>query len=280
MAQEALRNRMPNRKIREALVNKYARAMKEGRWRQNVAPLVFNDKNELMDGEHRLSAQVQSKTTQYWYVMRNAPEEYRGTIDVGAPRSIADELKLLGYQNSTYLGSVARWCYLLERGEAGTARFHVSNDEMLDMVDRHKDVEHSMEMGLYARSAPGKPDATPMGAAHWWIAQTNGHAEADMFIGRYVNNVEPPGSPLRALNNRLTRAKVDHESYGVEIYIAAIIKCWNQDVGKKYVQRTALRSKTGEYILEEVKVRESSQEEDVVYEMPQLPVIEDDEGDE
>jgi len=276
MAADALKNKLPNRKFRPNVAGKYRRAMTEGRWSQDVHPLVFNRESFLMDGEHRLTAQVESKTTQYWYVMRNAPDEYRATINVGQGRSASDELALRGYKNSMLLGSVARWAYKLERGEISNSRFNVANDEVLEMVSEHPDLEHSTEMGSYARNAIMRPDPTPMGAAHWWIAQTNGHAEADHFIGRFVHSQEGAGSPITALSRRLASAKIDGEALDPRIQIAAIIKTWNADVEGKYVQRFSLRTRSGEFRLEDVLLRSTPKDADVEVDLPEMPQIPDD----
>jgi len=242
--------------------------MAEDRWGQDVHPLVFNKEGALMDGEHRLSAQVQTKTTQYWYVMRNAPDEWRANINVGAGRSVADELALRGHVNAMLMGSVGRWCYMLERGEVANSRFTVANDEILDMIERHPDIEHSTAMGQHARRAIMRPDPTPMGASHWWIAQVNGHAEADHFINRFVAGQEGAGSPVAALARRLATAKIDNENPDVRIQIGAIVRAWNADVQGKYTQRFALKSKTGEFKLEDVLLREHTKDEDVTVELP------------
>jgi hypothetical protein len=271
MAEEALAKNVANRHLRSADVAKYARMMKEKLWgageakanyRAATNPLVFDWDGNLIDGQHRLHAQVRSKTTQYWYVLRDVPPETQKNIDTGLSRSTSDALKFAGYANYIVLASVGRWAWLLEQGQAGNGKIKVGQDEILDMVERHPDLVHSASMGQYARTGFIPVYPTPMGAAHWWIAQYNDHAEADMFVDRFVHmNREPDGSAILALLKRFTQAREKSEHIQTRNQIAMIVKAWNLDVERAYVQRMPARSRTGEYMLPEVAVREVSQED-------------------
>lgn len=271
MAEEALAKNTTNRHLRDADVHKYARLMKDKLWgapnakaghRASPGPLIFDWDGNLIDGQHRLHAQVSSKSTQYWYVLRDVPPETQHNIDTGIARTAADALKFAGYQNYIVLSSVARWSWLLEQGQASSGRIKVSNDEIKDMVDRHQDLQHSAAMGAYARGGFVTVNPTPMGAAHWWIAQFNDHQEADLFLDRFVHmNREPDGSAILALIKRFTQSREKSEHIQTRIQIAMIVRTWNLDVERAYVQRLPSRSRTGEYPVPEPLKRVESQED-------------------
>ena len=286
MAEEALGKNTINRHLREGDVAKYGRLMAEKLWgvkdakqtfRASAMPLVFDWDGNLIDGQHRLHAQVKSRTTQYWYVLRNVPPETQQIIDTGIYRTSADLLKFAGYQNYIVLASVARWAWMLEQGVTSSGRVKVANDEVLDMVLRHPDLTHSAEIGQYVRGAGFVPvNPTPIGAAHWWIAQHNDHAEADMFMERIAHMTkEDEGSAILALLKRFSQAREKNEHIQTRIQIAMLVKAWNLDVERAYVHRLPSRSRTGEYTLPEVAKRIESQED--AY--GPLPGHEVDEGD-
>jgi hypothetical protein len=271
-AEQALAKNTTNRHLREGDVAKYARLMGEKLWgaqgakqgfKASAAPIIFDWDENLIDGQHRLHGQVKSRTTQYWYVLRDVPPETQQIIDTGIARSAADALKFAGFQNYIILASVARWAWMLEQGVTSSGRVKVANDEIVDMVLRHPDLAHSAAMGSYVRSAGFVPvHPTPIGAAHWWIAQHNGHDEAAIFMERMAHmNREENGSAILALLRRFSQAREKNEHIRTRVQIAMIVKAWNLDVERTFVHKLPSRSRTGEYPLPEVLVRTESQED-------------------
>ena len=54
----------PNRNISDMLVLKYAVAMLDGDWHNIGDPIRLDERGRLTDGQHRLSAVVESDTVQ------------------------------------------------------------------------------------------------------------------------------------------------------------------------------------------------------------------------
>lgn len=271
-AEAALAKNNSNRHLRDTRVQQYARAMTEKQWgsadakqgyRAGPAFICFDWNGYLLDGQHRLHAQVASKTTQYWYVLRDVPPSTQHQIDTGITRTAGDALKFEGYQNYIILASVARWGWLLEMGMSGSKKIKVSSDEILDVVRQHPDLEHSAEMGAYSRSGYFQQAImpSPMGAAHWWIAQHNDHAEADLFVDRFVHSHrEVDGSAILALMQAFDSAKKNQKYIQPRVQIAMIVKAWNLDVERKFVKTISSKTRSGEFQLPEVLKREVSQE--------------------
>jgi len=265
MAEEALKKNVSNRHVRPKDVEKYARSMstkgKDGKplWGMCTDPIVFDWDGNLIDGQHRCLAQVLTKTTREWLVYRNVPPETQRNINTGIPRAPYDQLRFQGHGNAVILASVARWGWLLEHGQATTGTAKVANEEIIDMVERHPDLTHSAAMGSYSRTGFVEMTPSPTGAAHWWIAQHNDHAEADMFIERMVRMNEPDGSPIKALLKRMAEARRQRVHIQTRVQIAMIIKTWNYDVKRNYVSKINLYSRTGEIKIQKVLKREISQ---------------------
>jgi hypothetical protein len=274
MAEEALAKNNNNRPIRWAAVDSYARQMEEGKWgtqealaafRGAPAPLIFDWNGDIVDAQHRLLAQVKSQTTQHWYVLRDVPPDTRAFVDTNIPRSASDILKQAGYGNYTVLQGTARWGFLLERGWANTGRIKVGPEEIRQMVDLHPDLVHSADVAGATAGVnlwSGIVGPTPLGAAHWWIAQYNDHAEADLFMDRFMAlNKEPDGSAVTALWNRLSSAKKGEQFLNLRTRLAMILRAWNMDVERRWVKSIPIKSKSGEFTVPEPLKRPVSQEE-------------------
>ena len=169
-AEEALTKRQPTkiRNLRPNRIAAYARDMKKKdvhghpMWRDCSQPIEFDWDGVLINGQHRAAAQVKTKTKQTWWVLRGVDPETARHIDTGIPRNPADHLKHEGYSNVVVLAGAARWGYLLENDQLGFGSVQVSSEEILDMVDRHQDLQHSSYKGQYARTGFVKLNSIPM----------------------------------------------------------------------------------------------------------------------
>ena len=56
LAEEWLKNRAPNRKLRGTVVDSYASDMSAGRWRLTHQGIAFDEAGRISDGQHRLAA--------------------------------------------------------------------------------------------------------------------------------------------------------------------------------------------------------------------------------
>lgn len=291
-AEAALAKNVANRHMRESVAGQYERLMgakpslwgapdaKQG-YRASAQFVIFDWDGNLLDGQHRLYGQVLAKVSLYHYVLRDVPPSTQRYVDIGAARLASDGLKLLGYANYTILSTTARWSWLLEHEMTHNRRIKVSPDEIYDMVERYPDLEHSAAQAAYVERVPSWKyilGPTPIGAAHWWIAQTNGHYEADLFFDRFMHlNGEPDGSAIWALWNRLTTAHKDGEFIRTRIEIAMLLKAWNLDVARGFVKRLPSKGgRGGELTVPEVALRTESQEDGNYGPLPELTAEDED----
>jgi hypothetical protein len=116
-AAEMLKGNMSNRNLRRKVVEKYARAMSQGDWVLNGQAIVMSSEGGLLDGQHRLSAVVQSGCSVEMMVVRNVEDRAQRTMDSGTARRPADHLKMyLGMTNTTKVVSMLRVLNGLKNG--------------------------------------------------------------------------------------------------------------------------------------------------------------------
>ncbi len=101
LAAHWLQNNFVNRPISEDVVKAYARDMLNGVWIPTHQGVAFNDRDHLIDGQHRLRAIVMSGLTVRMMVTFGLPSHIPGrsmttmdAVDRGKPRSVADQLKI------------------------------------------------------------------------------------------------------------------------------------------------------------------------------------------
>jgi len=90
---QAILDRMTgNRNCKPRVVAKYASDMTEGRWVDTHEPIAMSVDGNLIDGQHRLAAVIESGRPQYfWVAIYDTQQTARGLpIDCGAVRTTAD----------------------------------------------------------------------------------------------------------------------------------------------------------------------------------------------
>lgn len=101
MAARWLENNFRNRPISEDVVIAYARDMTNGVWVATHQGIAFNDRDELIDGQHRLIAITRCGLTIRMMVTFGLPSKIEGkemttmdAVDRGRTRSVADQLRI------------------------------------------------------------------------------------------------------------------------------------------------------------------------------------------
>lgn len=118
IARRWLDNNFRNRPISEDVVASYARDMVNGVWVATHQGVAFNDRDELIDGQHRLHAVIRAEKTVRMMVTFGLPSRIEGAemttmdaVDRGRTRSVSDQLRIQhGLKDG---GAIAQICTAL-----------------------------------------------------------------------------------------------------------------------------------------------------------------------
>lgn len=114
VAEEWLGHNTWNRKISERLVLTYAETMKEGEWRLNGEPIIFDEKGRLQSGQHRLLAVIESGVAIKSVIVRNADPGNIFSLESGRRRKMTDVLTLAGESDVANLSACLSWTWRWE----------------------------------------------------------------------------------------------------------------------------------------------------------------------
>lgn len=89
------------RKLRPSHLAPIVRDMSQGRWKFNGDTILVDADDNLLDGQHRLTAIVETGTTQVCLVVRGLRTDVYETLDTGLIRTYRDTLRRRGYANVT-----------------------------------------------------------------------------------------------------------------------------------------------------------------------------------
>ena len=226
---------MKNRKIYQATVSRYARKMMTGTWEWTGEAIKLDEKGNLLDGQHRLWAFLETKMdSAVFLVMYGVPHEAQKLMDTGRNRTPANTLEMEAIPHSTILAPAARMLIEYEAGHIpGSNQWRVrpDNRETLDLVNTRPDIQASVS---HVVSHPeykqfGRPSV--LGFTHC-VTMGIDPVEAEEFW-RCIREADYSGTgdPIQRLRERLliTRAQA-HTRSSETVIIAYIFKAWNAHI--------------------------------------------------
>jgi hypothetical protein len=220
------KNRKDQRHISTVRVRDAKRNMLEGRQKVNGQTNVIFDRNdELINGQHTLSAIIESGTTQLLLVVFGVDPTVFDTIDTGRPRSSSDALRMAGYHSTTGLAAAAKSLWKYTKGfvlTPGTTR--PSPAELVEFVKKNPDLI----------------ECRPMAERVRWICRS---IETPLFSAVVFHRINPKlceqffeklatgeelakGNPILALRKRLLERPTQERHNAVEQF-HWFFRTWN-----------------------------------------------------
>lgn len=85
-----------------------------GKHRSDIGAILISHDNSVVDGQHRLAAQIASGLTLEWIVVRDVDASAQLVVDTGKPRSFEDYLVMHGVKNGRALAASTRFLWNYE----------------------------------------------------------------------------------------------------------------------------------------------------------------------
>jgi hypothetical protein len=136
-----------NRNVSDGHVKWLAEQMKTGKWVLNGEAIILDDEGQIVDGQHRLWAVIESGTTIESLVTRGVDRKGFATIDTGNARTAANVLNIVGKKDANALGAALS---LIHRHEVGRMFMHGKGSGFtsatgLAILRKHPEIEESVE---------------------------------------------------------------------------------------------------------------------------------------
>jgi hypothetical protein len=188
---------------------------------------MFSDKGQLLDGQHRLHAIVQSNTTVHRALVRfGLPAASFDKIDVGAKRSNGDVFSIHGVSDSIIMASATKWIHLYtsegRMSSTSMSPVHLDRGALYELFTKAPDLPMSAAVAnLFRKNRVPTPSIAA--AAHYLFAK-NSRSESDIFMRKVATGVGISSlkDPAWKVRERLTREK--HSTRDV---MATMINGWN-----------------------------------------------------
>lgn len=207
--------------------------IESGKFAYNGESIVIGDDNQVMNGQHRLTACAESALAIEVLMVFGVPADAFVTIDQGARRSGADVLSIEGHKSCVALAGCLRQVdnYFHDAiGKSHASGYSARNDNarFLELLGQYPEVKESVSKMLHCKLTPPSLAA----ALHYLFAMQD-KAQADEFCDVIVDGVKTDveysniGKAAAMLREWLMRQAIGHKSAPPHYVANVWIKAWN-----------------------------------------------------
>lgn len=243
MARQWLSSNTSNRPISARIAASLAREIKEGKWLVNGDTIRFNTEGNLIDGQHRLRAVMDSNTSIQSWVAFNVPDEAYVTIDRNRRRTMADDLAVMGELNGRDLSTALTLLYGWEVGSINALRskLRIANiNAIMPILDANPGLRDSVSRFANGNTGPRISKVMSRGMAaflHYLFSQKDRDL-ADHFFNQLETGHNLEGTePVYILRERLREVKSKGMRLNNPAIITLAVKAWNATRENKPMQR-------------------------------------------
>jgi len=244
-AQMLEQNTEINRSIRHGHLEKLCYDMKHGLWDSNNGEtLKFKDPEndakwgEMVDGQHRLTAIIQTGKTFTLPCLIGVSEDSFATLDSGSSRTFADILAQKGHVGTTSLaGGVAT----LEQFYIGNFRKkQLSHRALLARFEKHPNIAEYVTDFNRLRKVFRPSEAIFLS----YVIQSIAPKKGAQFIQRLATGGSTEGTPVHEVRERLLNLRIKgptgHKVIAKDYVIGSVFKAWNMTERKSKEDFTML----------------------------------------
>lgn len=230
LAAEMLKRNKGNRPLSKDLIGRYAAQMKKGQWHNTRVPLIFAIDGGLIDGQHRLSACIESAVPLNCDVIFGAGADVFAFIDIGKRRTAADIFSIHGVSNATMMASAMALIYSYDHAEMKGFSFggiRRTSAELYEEYTQHPKLRDSAWVaGLFHVNRLASPSL--MCALHY-ICSRKSRRDADDFFRKLGTGEGIVGKrlPVKVLLNKLILDQGQRDKMGRAQIGSITITAWN-----------------------------------------------------
>lgn len=226
LAQQWLDRNSKNRPVRKSRVAELAADMKAKRWMVNGETIIIAEDGDMIDGQHRCLACVESQTPFTTFVASGVSKESFATIDGGAKRTAGDVLGMDGVKYPHIVSGAARIVAAYRDKKYDRIDLQ-SNAATVEFVNANPSIKRAASM-VGARATLNMYGSLSTVAAVMYFAM---QIDSDM-AKRFLDGLETGeglsrGSPILVTRNFFINAKTGKKSISKRQRFALLIKCWN-----------------------------------------------------
>ncbi len=223
-AKRILENNTRNRPLNQRHVNRLSSDMGSGRWKFNGDSIRLNG-DCLIDGQHRLTACINSGIPLKTIVISGLDSDAFDTIDTGKTRNGSDTLSLLGEKNTHNLAAALGFLIKLRDGTL-KSRPKITNSAIRRELETHPRVRASLSFVCSIKNSKIAPLSVLTGL-HYVFSKIDKDTSDRFIESLLVGDNLSSSSPIFMTRDRLISSRFTGSEMPRDYYAGIIIKGWN-----------------------------------------------------
>ena len=246
MAKEYLTRNTNNRNFQKGTALLYARLMRDGQWMVNGDAIRFNINEDLVDGQHRLAAVVDTGLPLTTFVIRGLPIEAQLTIDQQRKRTAGDMLSMRGIPNGNQVAAVVRMVKRWDAGERSMYGFSgnlgmLSAKEVVTAIEKEPIYsEGTRRGGVSGLRVLATTRVT--GTMFVLFERVNVEKTEEFFDALTKGTDLSEGSPILTLRRYWINLSRNKRKANTAVYLMAGVRAWNAYVEGRTLHGVAYKT--------------------------------------
>lgn len=236
MAAAMLAKNSTNRKVNTRRVHTYANFMRNGEWKLNGESICFDSDGNLLNGQHRLLAVIESDMTVPFVIVSNVDDGSFSTYDTGKKRTAGDVFGIAGVRNPNESAS-AVLKYMILCDDPAAQIIHtkkqtaIAKEKMLEiyndsrsLFDSAVDLAYKLnyKLNIYRRS-----DIAAM-IVYLVLEKKHSRAEVEHFLRMLFQYETTTDAPYLAyVRDKIIKAGLSAVSMNPRYKQNLLFKAWN-----------------------------------------------------
>jgi len=222
-----------NRKINQNMVRLYTKQMINGNWRVNGEAIIIADNKDLLDGQHRLLACIESNVPLVTMVVRDIPRDSFMTLDTGKSRNGADILTINGMSSGlakicSAAAGMAIPVELFGTYYMGSHHSHATTPEKrVEYINKNPRLVEIAEKVLL-NNRINRPINSSQATFLWFLMEKKEPVKTEDFFDGFLSGADLSEKDVRlGLRQKLFQQKTKVLKWDKNSRLGAVIRTWS-----------------------------------------------------
>jgi len=223
-----------NRDVSQRIVDRYSKAMDEGKWALNGESVVIGKDGRLVDGQHRLWAVIQSGRTVDFLVVRGVDPDAFETCDQGMNRTPTHALQAAGVPGAAPVAAILRFRDYYKRNAGklpsitSLASGRIDHGDIIRTASGNQVLEMAAHWFYRVKRTNKSIPAGPFGALAYLASSAGQIDDVDGFLDGFCD-IERSLPDVREFHNHVMRASASkfRNQWGHIVMFGILIKTHN-----------------------------------------------------
>lgn len=242
MASEWLKTNTRNRRLSSAHVAHLEHVLRSGQWRINGDAIRFGRDGALQDGQHRLTACVNTGIGFHTFVVWNLESDAFDTIDVDVkPRSVSDIIGLHGVKNANGVSAAVKTLWAFKNTgsfyDGGYGSDGYTPRVCMELIQKRPNIYESVSKVIKNKQRYNAfSSKSLLGALHYLFNTVDERLSSEM-IEVIENGSTVISRPFNLLRECLIKRRLTGVHMGRKFHASLSIKAWNSEISGKWIRR-------------------------------------------